>query len=75
MLKPPARNACVMAVGKNGKLSVGFGERSRNTIVSLVACDLYNASRETESTELLDVPASPRETSSCPAATLSPPVL
>jgi hypothetical protein len=54
VLNPPARNACVMAVGKNGKLSVGFGERSRNTIVRLVACDLYNASRETESTELLD---------------------
>jgi hypothetical protein len=54
VLKPPAHNACVMAVGKNGKLSVGFGERSRDTIVSLVACDLYNASRETESTELLD---------------------
>jgi hypothetical protein len=47
-------NTCVMALGKNGKLSVGFGERSRATTVSLSSCDLYNASRETESTELLD---------------------
>jgi hypothetical protein len=48
------RNTCVMALGRNGKLSVGFGEPSHNTIVSLTACDLYNASRETGSTELLE---------------------
>ena len=54
MLEHSTHNTCVMAVGKNGKLSVGFGDGSRNTIVSLVACDLYNASRETEATELLD---------------------
>jgi hypothetical protein len=42
-----------MALGKSDKLSVGFGELSRDTIVSLATCDLYNASREAESTELL----------------------
>jgi hypothetical protein len=44
-------NTCVMALGKSDKLSVGFGELSRDTIVSLATCDLYNASREGESTE------------------------
>ena len=48
-----SRNTCVMALGENGKLSVGFGELSRDTIVSLATCDLYNASREAESTQLL----------------------
>ena len=46
-------NTCVMALGKNAKLSVGFGDLSRDTIVSLAACDLHNASREALSTELL----------------------
>ena len=46
-------NTCVMALGKSDKLSVGFREVSRDTIVSLATCDLYNASREAESTELL----------------------
>jgi hypothetical protein len=46
-------NTCVMALGKSDKLSVGFGELSRDTIVSLATCDLYNASGEAESTELL----------------------
>lgn len=46
-------NTCVMALGNKVRLSIGFGERSRDTIVNLAACDLYNASRETESTELL----------------------
>ncbi len=54
MLEGSTHNTCVMALGKNGKLSVGFGERSRDTIISLATCDLYNASRETGSTELLD---------------------
>jgi hypothetical protein len=54
VLEGSTHNTCVMALGKNGKLSVGFGERSRDTIVSLASCDLYNASRETGSTELLD---------------------
>jgi hypothetical protein len=54
VLEHSAHNTCVMAVGNNGKLSVGFGDGSRETSVSLVACDLYNASRETGSTELLD---------------------
>ena len=52
-LEGASRNTCVMALGKNGKLSVGLGELSRDTIVSLATCDLYNASREAESTELL----------------------
>ena len=43
-----------MAFGKNEKMSVGFGELSRDTIVSLAACDLHNASREADSIELLD---------------------
>jgi hypothetical protein len=43
-----------MALGKNDKLSVGVGELSRDTIVSLAGCDLHNASGETESIELLD---------------------
>ena len=49
-----SRNTCVMALGKNDKLSVGVGELSRDTIVSLAACDLHNASRGAESIELLD---------------------
>jgi hypothetical protein len=53
-LEGSTHNACVMALGKDGKLSVGFGELNRDTLVSLAACDLYNASRETGSTELLD---------------------
>jgi len=48
-----SRRTCVMVLGKDDKLSVGFGEASRDTIVSLVACDLYNASGEAGSTELL----------------------
>ena len=35
-------------------MSVGFGELSRDTIVSLAACDLHNASREARAIELLD---------------------
>jgi hypothetical protein len=54
VLEGSTHNTCVMALGKNGKLSVGFGELSRDTIVSLAACDLYNASREIAATELLD---------------------
>jgi len=49
----PARNTCVMALGKNGKLSIGFGQLSGDTIVTLADCDLYNPSREAGSTELL----------------------
>ena len=48
-----SRGTCVMVLGKDGKLSVGSGELDRDTIVSLVACDLHNASDEAESTELL----------------------
>src|SRR5215472_5644249 len=54
VLEGSTHNACVMALGRSGKLSVGFGELSRDTLVSLAGCDLYNASRETGSTELLD---------------------
>ena len=52
-LEGTSRNTCVMALGETDKLSVGFGELSRDTIVSPATCDLYNASREAESTELL----------------------
>lgn len=52
-LEGSSRNTCVMALGKNRKLSVGYGALSRDMIVSLDACDLYNASREAASTELL----------------------
>jgi hypothetical protein len=52
-LEGTSGNTCVMALGKSDKLSVGFGELGRDTIVSLATCDLYNASREAESTELL----------------------
>ncbi len=47
------RDTCLMVLGKNDKLSVGFKEPSPDTIVILAACDLYNASREAQSTELL----------------------
>ena len=51
-LEGSSRSTCVMALGENGKLAVGVGELSRDTVVSLAGCDLYNASRETLSTEL-----------------------
>src|SRR6516162_10188847 len=38
VLEGSTHNTCVMAIGKNGKLSVGFGDGSRETSVSLVAC-------------------------------------
>ena len=44
---------CVMVLGKNGKLSVGFGALNRDPSVSLAGCDLRNASGEAGSTELL----------------------
>jgi hypothetical protein len=53
-LEDSPRNTFVMALGKNEKMSVGFGELSRDTIVSLAACNLHNAAREAESIELLD---------------------
>jgi hypothetical protein len=53
-LEDSPRNTFVMALGKNEKMSVGFGELSRDTVVSLAACDLHNAAREAESIELLD---------------------
>ena len=52
-LEGSSRNACVMVLGKNGKLSVGSGELNRDIIVSLADCDLFNTSRELESTELV----------------------
>jgi len=47
-----SHSTCVMVFGKTGKLSVG-SQSSRDATVSLAACDLYNASRESRSTELL----------------------
>ena len=45
-LEDSSRNTCVMALGKNAKLSVGYRELTRDTIVSSPVCDLYNASGE-----------------------------
>jgi len=44
---------CVMVLGVNGKISVGFEDPKPDLIVSLSDCDLYNASREADSTELM----------------------
>jgi hypothetical protein len=52
-LEGSARGTCVMALAGNGKLSVGFEDPKRDVMVSLSACDLYNASREAASTELV----------------------
>jgi len=41
-----------MVLAGNGKLSVRFEEPKREVIVSRSAGDLYNASREADSTEL-----------------------
>jgi hypothetical protein len=49
----PTRGTCVMTLAGNGKLSVGFGDPQRDVMVSLSACDLYNASRDPHSTELV----------------------
>ena len=51
-LEGSSRSTCVMALGENGKLVVGVGELSRDTVVSFAGFDLHNASRETISTEL-----------------------
>ena len=52
-LEASSLSTCVMALGTTGILSVG-SQPSRDATVSLAACDLYNASREARSTELLD---------------------
>ncbi len=52
-LEGSARGACVMALAGNGKLSVGFEDPNRDVMVSLSACDLYNASRDADSTDLV----------------------
>mgnify|MGYP003694701171 CR=1 FL=1 len=41
-LEGSGRGTCVMVLGGNGKLSVGFEDPKRDVIVSLSACDLYN---------------------------------
>ena len=51
-LEGSGRGTCVMVLGGNGKLSVGFEDPKRDVIVSLSACDLYNASRDADSTAL-----------------------
>ena len=53
-LESPFGDACVMVLGNNGNLSVGDGDPHRDVAVSLPGCDLYNASREARSTELVD---------------------
>src|SRR5262245_22158890 len=49
----PTRGTCVMALARNGKLSVGFEDPQHDAKVSLPACDLYNASRDPDSTQLV----------------------
>jgi len=51
-LEGSARGTCVMVLAGAGKLSVGLEDPKRDVIVSLSACDLYNASRDADSTEL-----------------------
>jgi hypothetical protein len=51
-LEGSTRGTCVMVLAGNGKLSVGLEDPKRDVIVSLSACDLYNASRDADSTEL-----------------------
>jgi hypothetical protein len=48
-----ARGTCVMALAGSGKLSVGLDDPRRDVMVSLSGCDLYNASRDADSTELV----------------------
>jgi hypothetical protein len=52
-LEGSSRDACVMVLGNNAKLFVGSGDPNRDVVVSLPACDLYNASREPHSTKLV----------------------
>jgi hypothetical protein len=47
-------DACVMVLGNSGNLSVASGDPNREVAVSLPGCDLYNASREAQSTKLVD---------------------
>jgi len=53
-LESPLGGACVMVLGNNGNLSVGSRDPHREAAVSLPGCDLYNASREARSIELVD---------------------
>jgi hypothetical protein len=50
-LEAASRSPCVMALDRRGKLSVG-SDLNRGIVVSLAACDLYNASGDGDSTEL-----------------------
>jgi hypothetical protein len=52
-LQGSARGTCVMALAGNGKLSVGRDDPKPDVMISLPACDLYNASRDAASTELV----------------------
>ena len=52
-LRTSASGTCVMALAGSGKLSVGLEDPKRDVTVSLSACDLHNASRDADSTELL----------------------
>jgi hypothetical protein len=48
------RGACVIVLAGTGKLSVGAEGSKRDVTISLPTCDLYNASRGANSTELAD---------------------
>jgi hypothetical protein len=50
---PITRGAAVTLEDSSRNTCVGVGEPSRDTLVSLAACDLYNASRKAGATELL----------------------
>src|SRR5438132_8952658 len=52
-LENSATGTCVLILGANGKLSVGVESPKPDLVVRLSACDLYNASREAGSTELM----------------------
>jgi len=52
-LQNSATGTCVLILGTNGKLSVGVESPKPDLVVRLSACDLYNASREAGSTELM----------------------
>ena len=72
-LEGSSGNTCVMALGKNAKLSVGFGDLSRDTIVSLAPVISTMLPVRPCRPSCLVVRASAPETSSSPAATRSRP--
>jgi len=52
-LEHASNKSCVIALGQEGKLLVGTGNPKSDIMVSLVKCDLFNASRDAEAMELV----------------------